>query len=89
MIESEGNRDRMIKESEGDAQQTLSRARGQAQAIINAADAESRSIKEISKAVARHGEDPLRYLLTLKYIETLKAISCKANTTVSSIFFPI
>lgn len=82
IITSEGNRDRLIKETEGAAQQTLSRARGQAQAILNTADAEARSIKEIAKAVTRSGEDPLRYLIALKYIDTLQRISAMPKTRV-------
>ncbi|OQR98136.1 hypothetical protein ACHHYP_08981 [Achlya hypogyna] len=82
VINSEGNRDRMIKESEGEAQQALSRARGEAQAIVNAANAEARSIKEISKVVTRSGEDPLRYLLALKYIDVMRQIMCLKQTEV-------
>ncbi|EQC41923.1 hypothetical protein SDRG_00778 [Saprolegnia diclina VS20] len=82
VINSEGNRDRMIKESEGEAQQALSRARGEAQAIVNAANAEARSIKEISKVVTRSGEDPLRYLLALKYIDVMRQIISLRQTEV-------
>ncbi|KDO21234.1 hypothetical protein SPRG_13733 [Saprolegnia parasitica CBS 223.65] len=82
VINAEGNRDRMIKEAEGEAQQTLSRARGEAQAIVNAANAEARSIKEISKVVTRNGEDPLRYLLALKYIEVMRQILSLKHTEV-------
>ncbi|OQS02775.1 hypothetical protein THRCLA_04890 [Thraustotheca clavata] len=82
VINSEGNRDRMIKESEGEAQQTLSRARGEAQAIVNAANAEARSIKEISKVVTRGGEDPLRYLLALKYIDVMRQVMCLKQTEI-------
>ncbi|ETV67606.1 hypothetical protein H257_16205 [Aphanomyces astaci] len=82
VINSEGNRDRMIKESEGEAQQTLSRARGEAQAIVNAATAEARSIKEISKVVSRSGENPLRYLLALKYIDVMSQVLSLKQTEV-------
>ncbi|CAK4640144.1 hypothetical protein LEN26_018788 [Aphanomyces euteiches] len=82
VINSEGNRDRMIKESEGEAQQALSRARGEAQAIVNAASAEARSIKEISKVVSRSGENPLRYLLALKYIDVMQQIMTLKQTEV-------
>ncbi|ETW08311.1 hypothetical protein H310_00924 [Aphanomyces invadans] len=82
VINSEGNRDRMIKESEGEAQQALSRARGEAQAIVNAATAEARSIKEISKVVSRSGENPLRYLLALKYIDVMQQVLSLKQTEV-------
>ncbi|KAF0691670.1 Aste57867_17152 [Aphanomyces stellatus] len=82
VINSEGNRDRMIKESEGEAQQALSRARGEAQAIVNAANAEARSIKEIAKVVTKSGENPLRYLLALKYIEAMQQVLSLKQTDV-------
>jgi regulator of protease activity HflC (stomatin/prohibitin superfamily) len=82
VIESEGHRDRMVREAEGEAQQMLSRARGQAQAIINQANAEARSVVEIARAVKRHGENPTRYLLALKYIEALKKITAKPETRI-------
>mmetsp|Transcript_6905 Transcript_6905/g.16464 ORF Transcript_6905/g.16464 Transcript_6905/m.16464 type:complete len:332 (-) Transcript_6905:60-1055(-) len=82
IIESEGHRDRAIREAEGEAQQTLSRARGQAQAILNAARAEARTVKEIARAIARAGENPTRYLLSLRYIEALKTICSLPKTKV-------
>ena len=82
VIEAEGQRDRMVREAEGEAQQMLSRARGQAQAIVNRANAEARSVVEIARAVKKHGEDPTRYLLALKYIDALKKIVASPNTSV-------
>ncbi|RHY18808.1 hypothetical protein DYB37_001918 [Aphanomyces astaci] len=58
VINSEGNRDRMIKESEGEAQQTLSRV------------------------VSRSGENPLRYLLALKYIDVMSQVLSLKQTEV-------
>ena len=82
VIESEGNRDRMIREAEGEAQQTRSRARGEAKAILNQAQAEAESVTEIARAIRRTGENPTRYLLALKYIDTLKAIMSAPRTRV-------
>eukprot|EP00708_Paratrimastix_pyriformis_P003201 GAFH01001971.1.p2 GENE.GAFH01001971.1~~GAFH01001971.1.p2 ORF type:complete len:374 (+),score=139.93 GAFH01001971.1:28-1122(+) len=83
VIESEGKRDSMIKEAEGQAQETLARARGQAQAILNAANAEGRSIKEVGRAVSRiTSENPVKYFLSLKYLEAMHRITSQKNTQV-------
>lgn len=82
VIESEGHRDRTIREAEGEAQQMLSRARGQAQAVLNAAQAEARTVKEIARAISRAGENPTRYLLSLRYIDALKTITSMKDTQV-------
>jgi len=82
VIESEGNRDRMIREAEGEAQQIRSRARGEAKAITNAAQAEADSVREVARAIRRTGENPTRYLLALKYIDTLRGILSQPRTDV-------
>jgi regulator of protease activity HflC (stomatin/prohibitin superfamily) len=82
IIESEGQRDRIIKEAEGEAQQILSRARGQAQAIINQAEAEAKSVKEIARALSAAGENPTKYLLSIKYIDALRKITALPDTSI-------
>eukprot|EP00771_Trimastix_marina_P003935 gnl/Trimastix_PCT/651.p1 GENE.gnl/Trimastix_PCT/651~~gnl/Trimastix_PCT/651.p1 ORF type:complete len:357 (+),score=113.54 gnl/Trimastix_PCT/651:31-1071(+) len=83
IIESEGIRDSQIRESEGAAQAMLQKARGQAQAIVNAGNAEARSIKEIGRVISQvAGEDPVRYFLSLKYLDALRRIVSTANTSV-------
>mmetsp|Transcript_9 Transcript_9/g.18 ORF Transcript_9/g.18 Transcript_9/m.18 type:complete len:334 (-) Transcript_9:30-1031(-) len=83
IIEAEGNRDRMIKEAEGEAQRVRATARGRAQAIINEANAEASSVREISRAVSKHGEDPVKFLLATKYLDALQAICAAPNTEVN------
>ena len=40
---------------------------------------------QISKAITRQGEDPLRYLLALKYIDALKKIASMERTKVRAL----
>jgi regulator of protease activity HflC (stomatin/prohibitin superfamily) len=82
VINAEGRRDEMIKNSEGEAQAVRSRARGEAKAILNQARAEADSIKEIARAIRRSGENPVKYLLALKYIDALRMIVSRGQTTV-------
>lgn len=83
IIESEGRRDSMIKEAEGQGQEMLAKARGQAQAIINAANAEARTIREVGRAIMKvTRENPVKYLLSVKYLEAMRAIVAAKGTTV-------
>lgn len=82
VIDAEGQRDKMIREAEGEAQAIRSRARGDAKAIVNQARAEADSVKEIARAIRRSGENPTKYLLALKYIETLREIMSRPSTTI-------
>lgn len=82
VINAEGRRDEMIKNSEGEAQAVRSRARGDAKAILNQARAEADSIKEIARAIRRSGENPVKYLLALKYIDALRMIVSRPGTTI-------
>eukprot|EP00698_Gefionella_okellyi_P009371 TRINITY_DN2377_c0_g1_i1.p1 TRINITY_DN2377_c0_g1~~TRINITY_DN2377_c0_g1_i1.p1 ORF type:complete len:278 (-),score=41.36 TRINITY_DN2377_c0_g1_i1:97-930(-) len=82
VIESEGTRDALVRRAEGEASEMLARARGDAQAIVNKVKAEERSIREISRAISKFGEDPARYLLSLKYIEALRNVAALPATEV-------
>lgn len=53
---------------------------------MNEAESEARSIKEIARSLEGSGDDPTMYLLSLKYIDALKAICASPNTKV--IFVP-
>jgi len=83
VIESEGTRDSMIKRAEGTAQEVLSQARGEAQSIINIVTAESRAIEEIARALRKTSKEPndvVKYLLSIKHIDALKAITALKDT---------
>lgn len=77
----------MVKEAEGESARMISQARGQAQAIRNKAEADAKSVAEIARAVARHGENPTKYLLAMKYIEALDKILSLKSTNVD--FMPM
>lgn len=82
VVKAEGERDKAIRLAEGTASQEASQARGEAQAIINRAQAEARSISEIARALRQQNENPTKYLLTVKYIDTLQKIVSIENTSV-------
>ncbi|KAJ3449128.1 hypothetical protein M0812_05272 [Anaeramoeba flamelloides] len=82
VIESEGQRDSMIRKQEGSTQEQISQARGRATSIINIATAEARSVKEIARALQKEGTNPVRYLLSLKYLDTMRGILNNPNTEV-------
>ena len=83
VIEAEGKRDSMVKKAEGEKLQVISTAKGMARSVINSAEAEARSIKEITRGVAQEeGNDPIKYLLSLKYLAALQDISEAKNSSV-------
>ena len=86
IIEAEGQRDKATREAEGEAQQIRSRARGQAKAIQNAATAEAQSIREVSRALHRAGNSASKYLLAVRYIDSLRRIASQPGSEV--IFMP-
>lgn len=47
--------------------------------MLNEAQSEARSIQEISRSLEGSGDDPIRYLLSLKYIDALKTIWCRTE----------
>lgn len=82
IVGAEGRRDQLIKLAEGTKQQTVSRARGEAKAIRMRAEADARSVREIARAVSGTNENPLEYLLAVKYIDMLQAVMMLPNTHV-------
>jgi len=71
LLSAEGERDQMIKKAEGEAQKKISIATGRATAIINNAKAEADALKKIIPMLQARKEDPIKYLLSQKYIEKL------------------
>lgn len=82
IINAEAQRDKMIKEAEGKSQNIISNAKGEAKAILNRAEGEAKSVKEIARAVKTSGQNPAKYLLTLKYINLLSYLISLPNTDV-------
>ncbi|KAJ5075175.1 hypothetical protein M0811_07526 [Anaeramoeba ignava] len=82
VIESEGKRDSDIRSQQGKMQEAIARSRGLSASIINQANAEARTIREIARVVSQQGGDPIRYLLCLKYIETMTFIFGNPKTRI-------
>jgi regulator of protease activity HflC (stomatin/prohibitin superfamily) len=74
ILEAEGFRESQIKQAEGRREAQILQADGEAQARVKVAEAEAEAIRRISEAVAKTG-DPVNYLVAMRYLETLKAIS--------------
>lgn len=71
---AEGEKEAAIRSAEGEKQAEILRAEGVAQARVIEADAEKEAIERIIKALANKGQ-PDKYLIAMKYLETMKAMT--------------
>ena len=78
---AEGEREAAIRTAEGAKQAEILRAEGVAQARIIEADAEKEAIHRIIDALANKGQ-PDKYLIAMKYLETMTAITSGENNKV-------
>ena len=78
---AEGEKEAAIRSAEGAKQAEILRAEGIAQARVIEADAEKEAIERIIKALASKGQ-PDKYLIAMKYLETLSAITSGENNKV-------
>ena len=78
---AEGEREAAIRTAEGAKQAEILRAEGVAQARIIEADAEKEAIQRIIDALAEKGQ-PDKYLIAMKYLETMEAITSGENNKV-------
>lgn len=78
---AEGEKEAAIRSAEGAKQAEILRAEGIAQARVIEADAEKEAIERIIKALASKGQ-PDKYLIAMKYLETLTAITSGENNKV-------
>jgi len=78
---AEGEREAAIRTAEGAKQAEILRAEGVAQARIIEADAEKEAIQRIINALADKGQ-PDKYLIAMKYLETLTSITAGENNKV-------
>ena len=78
---AEGEKEAAIRSAEGAKQAEILRAEGIAQARVIEADAEKEAIERIIKALASKGQ-PDKYLIAMKYLETLIAITSGENNKV-------
>ncbi len=82
ILESEGERQKRINEADGFKESQVLRAKGEAEAKIQLAEAEAQAINIVSKAIESTQMDPARYLIALKYMETLNSIAAGQNNKV-------
>jgi regulator of protease activity HflC (stomatin/prohibitin superfamily) len=83
---AEGEKQAAITRAEGEKQSAILQAEGAAQARLRAAEAEAEAIGQVARAMLDHG-NPAQYLITQRYIESLRDMSKGNNSKV--IFMPI
>lgn len=83
ILRSEGEKESQINRAEAEKQSEILRAEGEARAKVLQAEAEAEAIRRVAMAVVESKTDPATYMLAMKYIETLKAMtSGEDNKTV-------
>src|SRR6188474_3266406 len=82
---AEGEKQAAVTRSEGNKQSAILDAEGAAQARLRHAEAESEAIARIAQAIP--GGDPGHYLITVRYIESLRDMTKTNNSKV--IFMPV
>src|ERR1051325_2039568 len=83
---AEGERQAAVTRAEGEKQAAILAAEGAAAARLRAAEAEAEAIAQVSRVMQDHG-NPAQYLITQRYIESLKEMSLGHNSKV--IFMPV
>jgi len=83
---AEGERQAAIARAEGEKEAAILKAEGAAQARLRAAEAESNAIRRVAEAISGQG-NPAQYLITARYIESLKEMAHSNNSKV--IFMPV
>ena len=81
ILKAEGQKEAEINRAEGEKQSAILRAEGSAAARIKNANAEAEAIRAVSEAIASNGQ-PDKYLIAMKYLETLKSITEGENNKV-------
>src|SRR5215216_3189143 len=82
---AEGEKQAAVTRSEGNKQSAILDAEGAAQARLKAAEAESEAINRVAQAIP--GGDPGQYLITVRYIDSLRDMTRSNNSKV--IFMPV
>ncbi|MDD3436064.1 MAG: SPFH/Band 7/PHB domain protein [Candidatus Gastranaerophilales bacterium] len=81
ILKAEGDKLAQINRAEGDKQSAILRADGDAQARVINATAEGNAIKIVIDAIDGKGK-PDQYLIAMKYLETLEAITTGENNKI-------
>lgn len=84
---AEGEKQAAVTRAEGEKQSAILQAEGAAQARLRGAEAEAEAIGQITRALLERGGDPAQYLITQRYIESLRDMSKGNNSKV--IFMPV
>jgi regulator of protease activity HflC (stomatin/prohibitin superfamily) len=84
---AEGEKTAAITRSEGDKESAILAADGAAQARLKAAQAEAQAIAQISQTLGGNSEQTAQYLITARYIESLRDMAKTNNSKV--IFMPV
>jgi len=82
---AEGEKQAAVTRAEGEKQAAILQAEGAAQARLRNAEAESEAINRIAQAIP--GGDPGQYLITTRYIDSLRDMTRTNNSKV--IFMPV
>src|SRR5437762_1312663 len=82
ILQAEGIRQSEINTAEGDKQAKILHAEAEAAARLKVAEAEAQAIERITAAIKGTGGDPARYLIAIRYIETLKEMVSGQNNKV-------
>src|SRR6476659_7608332 len=83
---ADGEKQAAVTRAEGDKQSAILAAEGLAQARLRQAEAEAQAIALVAQARQDHG-NPAQYLITTRYIESLKEMTRTNNSKV--IFMPV
>jgi regulator of protease activity HflC (stomatin/prohibitin superfamily) len=83
---AEGEKQAAVTRSEGEKQSAILQAEGLAQARLRQAEAEAQAISQVADAMREHG-NPAQYLITTRYIESLRDMTKSNNAKV--IFMPV
>src|SRR4030081_67042 len=83
---AEGEKQAAVTRAEGEKQSAILSAEGLAQARLRQAEAEAQAIGLVSQAMENHG-NPAQYLITSRYIDSLKEMTRTNNAKV--IFMPV
>ena len=81
ILRAEGEKEALINRAEGEKRSAILKAEGIAQARVIEADAEKEAIDRIIAALADKGK-PDQYLVAMKYLETMQAITSGENNKV-------
>ncbi len=83
ILESEGWKTALINKAEAEKQSQILKAEGDAQARVRTANGEAEAIEVITNAVRNTQSDPVKYMVAIRYIDTLKdMVSGKDNKTI-------